>query len=328
MARKIFINYRRGDSAGTAGRLRDRLAHAFGTDNLFMDVDNIPAGIDFVNHLSAQVAICDVFLVVIGSSWLNIKDESGHRRLDDPDDFVRLEIAAALSRNIPVIPVTIDGADLPKANELPDTLAPLVRRQAVQLHNAHFRQDVEALIEKIGNLFRERAESAIPAGTEPVRKMDRIRWRATLTGVGIILLSGWIGFSQLGMPLWIPRASGAVVAEEVAEEGIGRFDGIWRIDRQGCPRRPELNFMIHIENGNVGGRFEPREMSAIPGVRPPIVGAISASGQINFSHLGVGDNGEIDSTATYYSGTLHGKTAPGTFSRSGACNGTFTLTRA
>jgi TIR domain len=327
MARKIFINYRRGDSAGTAGRLRDRLAHAFGTDNLFMDVDNIPAGIDFVNHLSAQVAICDVFLVVIGSSWLNIKDESGHRRLDDPDDFVRLEIAAALSRNIPVIPVTIDGADLPKANELPDTLAPLVRRQAVQLHNAHFRQDVEALIEKIGNLFTsERAESAIPAGTEPLRKMDRVRWRATLTGVGIILLTGWVGFSQLGMPLfWIPPASGAVVAGE----GIVRFDGIWRIDRLGCPPRPQLNFMIHIDNGNVSGRFEPQEMSAIPGVRPPIVGAISASGQINFSHLGVRDNGGIDNTPTYYSGTLHGTTAPGTFSRSnGACNGTFTLTRA
>lgn len=79
MGGTIFVNYRRDDSPGTAGRLRDRLADAFGPDSLFMDVDNIPAGVDFVGHLSAQVAVCDVFLAVVGPNWLNAKDETGSR---------------------------------------------------------------------------------------------------------------------------------------------------------------------------------------------------------------------------------------------------------
>jgi TIR domain len=104
MAGKIFINYRRDDSRGMAGRLHDRLAHVFGSDKLFMDVDHIPAGTDFVAHLNSQMAECDVVLVVIGSAWLGATDESGGRRLDNPDDFVATEIAWALGRKIPVIP--------------------------------------------------------------------------------------------------------------------------------------------------------------------------------------------------------------------------------
>jgi hypothetical protein len=114
MAGKIFISYRRDDSIGTAGRLHDRLAQAFGRNNLFMDVEHVPAGVDFVDHLHSQVAACDVFLAVIGLNWLNAKDDEGRRRLDNPDDFVTIEIAAALARNIRVIPVLVDGARIPK----------------------------------------------------------------------------------------------------------------------------------------------------------------------------------------------------------------------
>ena len=95
MGGTIFVNYRRDDFPGTAGRLRDRLADAFGPNSLFMDVDNIPAGVDFVGHLSAQVAACDVFLAIVGPNWLNAMGETGCRRIDNPDDFVRIEIAAA-----------------------------------------------------------------------------------------------------------------------------------------------------------------------------------------------------------------------------------------
>src|SRR4249920_3542751 len=102
MAGKIFINYRREDSIGTAGRLHDRLAQSFGRDKLFMDVDHIPAGVDFVKHLDSQVAECDVFLAIIGPNWLKAKNERGRRRLDDPEDFVTIEIAAALARDIRV----------------------------------------------------------------------------------------------------------------------------------------------------------------------------------------------------------------------------------
>jgi len=154
MAGGIFINYRRDDAGSTAGRLRDRLAQVFGPDKLFMDVDNIPAGADFADYLNAQVATCDVFLAVLGPNWVSAKDETGRRRIDNPDDFVTIEIQAALARGIRVIPVTVDGASLPKAGELPNCLKPLVRRQAVEVRNHQFGRDVDALIEDVRATFR------------------------------------------------------------------------------------------------------------------------------------------------------------------------------
>jgi hypothetical protein len=144
----IFINYRRDDSMGMAGRLYDRLAQAFERNNLFMDVDHIPAGVDFVNHLNNQVAACDVFIAIIGPNWLDARNERGDRRLHVPDDFVTIEIAAALARDIRVIPVLIDGARMPKAGDLPESLKPLVRRHAVNLRHDQFGRDAEALIER------------------------------------------------------------------------------------------------------------------------------------------------------------------------------------
>jgi hypothetical protein len=129
--------------------LHDRLAQSFGRNNIFMDVDHIPAGVDFVAYLNGQVAACDIFLVVIGPNWLEAKDESGRRRLDDPDDFVAIEIAEALARNIRVIPILIDGALMPKASELPDTLKPLARRHALEVRHTQFGRDAEALIAKV-----------------------------------------------------------------------------------------------------------------------------------------------------------------------------------
>ena len=120
MAGKIFINYRRDDSIGMAGRLHDRLAQTFGRDDLFMDVDHIPVEVDFVAHLNSQVAACDVILVVIGRNWLKAKNKTGQRRLHQPEDFVAIEIAAALARDIRVIPILVDGARMPKESELPD----------------------------------------------------------------------------------------------------------------------------------------------------------------------------------------------------------------
>src|SRR5437016_8659413 len=146
MAGKIFINYRREDSIALAGRLHDRLAEAFGRDNLFMDVDNIPGGINFEEYLNNQVAQCDAMLSVIGPSWLNAKDEADQRRLDKPDDFVAIEIAAALARNILVIPVLVDGTRMPKASELPDSLKPFALRNAIQLRNTNFGSDTEQLV--------------------------------------------------------------------------------------------------------------------------------------------------------------------------------------
>jgi TIR domain len=157
MAVKIFINYRRDDSIGMAGRLHDRLAQTFGRDNLFMDADHIPVGANFVTYLNDQVAACDVILVVIGPKWLRVKDKAGQRRLHQADDFVAIEIAAALSRNIRVIPVLVEGARMPKASDLPDSLKPLDRRQAVEMRHAHFGKDAEALLARMGEALGDEA---------------------------------------------------------------------------------------------------------------------------------------------------------------------------
>src|SRR5262249_31439704 len=161
MAGKIFINYRRDDAIGTAGRLHDRLVQTFGRDNLFMDVDHIPVGADFVEYLHSQVAACDVFLAVIGPNWLNAKDNRGRRRFDNPDDYVTIEIAAALARNIRVIPVLVDNARMPNADKLPDSVKPLARRNAFEIRNTQFGRDAEALANKVRELLE---------GARPVRK--------------------------------------------------------------------------------------------------------------------------------------------------------------
>jgi hypothetical protein len=177
MADKIFINYRREDSIGTAGRLHDRLAETFGQENLFMDVDSIPAGVDFVADLNSQVAACRVFLAVIGPNWLDAKDESGARRLDNPDDFVAIEIAAALARDIRVIPVLVDNARMPKADKLPDPIKPLVRRNAVELRNSQFRRDAETLVARMREALGEQTSGRWRVWAIRACCLIRARWR-------------------------------------------------------------------------------------------------------------------------------------------------------
>jgi hypothetical protein len=146
MAAKVFISYRRADSAGSAGRVMDRLDRELGRDLVFMDVDAIPLGTNFSKVLHEEVAKCGVLLAVIGPNWLDARDEHGKRRLDNPNDFVRIEIAAALQRNIPVIPILLDGARIPKADELPEDLKELALRNGIEIRHASFQDDMNRLI--------------------------------------------------------------------------------------------------------------------------------------------------------------------------------------
>jgi hypothetical protein len=146
MSAKIFISYRRDDSAGHAGRVTDRLEREFGRDLLFMDVDAIPLGTNFVKVLHEEVAKCGALLAVIGPDWLDVRDDEGNRRLDNSNDFVRIEIAAALQRDIPVIPILLDGARMPRAGQLPDDLKELASRNGLDVRHASFHDDVEKLI--------------------------------------------------------------------------------------------------------------------------------------------------------------------------------------
>ena len=143
---KIFLCYRREDSGGYAGRIQDQLAQALGSDVLFMDVDAIPLGANFVRVLHDEVAKCEVLLAVIGRNWLDARDERGSRRLENPNDFVRVEIAAALQRNIPVVPILVDGARIPDARQLPKELEELSLRNGIDVRLASFHNDVSRLI--------------------------------------------------------------------------------------------------------------------------------------------------------------------------------------
>jgi TIR domain/VHL beta domain len=142
----IFLNYRRDDAAGAAGRLHDYLARRFPRRDLLMDVDAIEPGFDFVKQLETQVSQCDALLALIGPHWLVAEDEQGRRRLEDEKDYVRIEIASALKRGIPVIPVLLDGTPMPSQSELPDDLKSLTRRQALELRHTRFAVDADAIV--------------------------------------------------------------------------------------------------------------------------------------------------------------------------------------
>ncbi len=144
---RIFISYRRQDSAYPAGWLYDRLAARFGPEQIFKDIDSIELGDDFVDTITNAVGSCDILLALIGQEWLDIAGSDGTRRLDDPDDFVRLEIEAALERKVLLIPILVDGALMPRGDELPPSIAALVRRHALELSPNRFRADTDRLLE-------------------------------------------------------------------------------------------------------------------------------------------------------------------------------------
>jgi hypothetical protein len=171
MAGKIFINYRRGDDPGFTGRLFDRLQEAFEPERLFLDVDNIAAGLDFVRVLEEQVAQCDVLLAVIGKGWISAADATSARRLDNPDDFVRIEIESALKQDKRVIPVLVGEARMPRPEELPETMRPLARRNAVRLTHERFRADAQGLIKALQQALGEiEAQRRAQAEAEAARR--------------------------------------------------------------------------------------------------------------------------------------------------------------
>lgn len=160
---RIFINYRRDDSAYAAGWLYDQLSEQFGSTQIFKDVDNLQPGDDFVEKITSAVGSCDVLLAVIGPDWVSAADEHGNPRLQDHGDFVRVEIEAALTRNVRVIPVLVEGARMPRSDELPATLAPLSRRHAHELTSGRFNRDTDILIAALRRALPPAAEDRVTA---------------------------------------------------------------------------------------------------------------------------------------------------------------------
>jgi hypothetical protein len=205
----IFIGYRRGDGAGWAGRLHADLRARFGrASHIFMDVDGIPPGEDFRTYIDDAIGQCDAFVALIGPNWLDARDEHGRRRLDDPHDFVRLEVAAALKRNIRVIPVLVGGARLPTAEELPEPLGRLVDRHAVSLDNETW----ELGVSKIVGSFVEPSDPQLPRLKRSPRQRDwgmgagqqprsyRISGLVLILVVMVVLVTG-LGAAVLGRSL-------------------------------------------------------------------------------------------------------------------------------
>ena len=176
---RVFVSYRRDDAAAYAGRLYDALAASFGAGNVFMDVDAIGLGSDYRETIGGALESCDAAIALIGRGWLPAVDEDGRRRLDDPADVLRMELEQALTHDLVVIPTLVGGAMLPEVEELPASLAPLVRRQGIELRDTTWRDDVARLMRRL---------EAIHAPPE-VERATRRRTRWAVLGVLVVALA-------------------------------------------------------------------------------------------------------------------------------------------
>lgn len=198
---KVFISYRREDSAYVAAAINERFQQRFGDRSVFFDVDKIPLGVDFRDHIDSEVGQCDALLVVIGERWANATDADGERRLFQPSDFVRVEIQSALARNVPVVPVLVDNAVMPASEELPESIRDLSYRNAGEVragrdlsdHLDRLIQDVEAILQKAGesesgSRETDRASTDVSSTKFPplVRKPIALVVLATVIILGVV----------------------------------------------------------------------------------------------------------------------------------------------
>jgi len=196
----IFVSYRREDGRADAGRLTKDLKEHLEGGQIFRDIDTLQPGTDFVKAINTAIGSCSALLAIIGPNWLSSKGQDGRRRIDDPTDFVRLEIEAALSRDIRVIPLLVGEAKMPRQTDLPDSLMPLARRHAHELSESRWDFDVERLVATLAEIpgvkqrkpahedpsSRDRTETAL-------KRMGIFAGAAALSAMGVVfLLAGLI----------------------------------------------------------------------------------------------------------------------------------------
>jgi TIR domain-containing protein len=218
--RAIFISYRREDTEGQAGRLFDDLIMHFGDDSVFMDVAGLEPGRDFRRAIDEQVTSCGVLLAVIGKDWLDAKGESGRRRLDDPMDFVRLETASALKRDIPVIPVLVRGASMPRVEDLPEDLKELAFRNGVELTHARWDSDVQVLVKALRPYVQAKPEPTMPRPpSAPIEPSPTWRGssRMIIAALVIVLVLAIVGY------LWHRKSSEEAAREAAALVEVKRL---------------------------------------------------------------------------------------------------------
>ena len=211
----VFISYRRADTRADAGRLYDRLAARFGAEHVFMDIDDIAPGQNFHDVLRNTLDSCQALLVLIGPGWLNARDGDGNLRLADSEDLVRQEVSTALARGIPVIPVLFNRAVTPAAAELPEGLRDLASRQALEISDTRFHEDVNALVQTLEPLLSRRKSAVLPG-----RAMLGLVAAVSLLAV----IGGWWLVSTEQSPGDVPPEAVTVPALRAEPAAISRVD--------------------------------------------------------------------------------------------------------
>lgn len=277
----IFISYRRADSRGFAGRLADALDAAFGADKVFRDIDDIRPGEDFVSAITSRLQSVDVVLALIGPDWLEAA-ESGQRRLDDPADFVRIELELALAAGKPLWPLLLGGAVMPAAEQLPESLRLLARHQAMVLSDVSWKDDVARLIAALRPVVAGRGRS-------------RRLWWAAAALLGLLAGAVWLFRS----PMQPAADQQRLVAEESA------FAGRWTARvRYDWGAEHEESFNLQVEAAAVHGTASflrlPRSIEN---------GSVSAGERIEFTTRSESTDGSSTRTLTHrYRGRLDGET--------------------
>jgi hypothetical protein len=191
---KVFICYRREETAPYAGRIYDAMVARFGVENVFMDLDLDP-GVDFVDRITKVVSSCVALIVVIGPRWTQLQNEDGGRRIADPDDFVRLEVESGLDRDdVLLVPALVGGARMPRREELPPELRTLARRNALELSEGRWRYDVGRLLGLLDELLPDDTESDRAAKPTPTPEPETpaLGWRLALEGALIAAVSAFV----------------------------------------------------------------------------------------------------------------------------------------
>jgi TIR domain len=219
-AQKVFICYRREETAAHAGRLYDAMVSRFGEENVFMDVD-LPPGVDFEQRITEVVSSCVALLVVMGPSWATATEEDGTRRIDDPADFVRLEVETGLQRpDVTPIPVLVGGARMPRREDLPGELRPIARRNAIEMSDGRWGYDVGRLLDRLDELLPDGARPAVGSTPQPPAPLSK---RLVLEGMlvaGVTAAAGRALGEKL-LTLTSKDASDGEKSRETAEHIVG-----------------------------------------------------------------------------------------------------------
>lgn len=279
----IFISYRRGISSGWAGRFAEKLGAHFGPNNIFMDTETLQPGTDFVDAISDAVKSCDVVLAIIAPDWVGATTQSGQRRLDDPHDFVRIEIASALSRGIRVIPVLVGHATMPTTEDLPEDLQLLARRQAHEISDTRWDFDCQRLINVLqrisgaeGVTGRPRTDSVSAGSISRTRSHDKLRLALALS-VGVVLVGTYLLWQLYDDRRGIPSGPLPPSASTTQKSGAFTFptlDG-YRLDiclswGHDC-EKPAADAFCKRQGLNESARFEVENVGR-RGIQTKIIG--------------------------------------------------------